>query len=422
MPTESDSLLERPDAPPPSSDGSGLPSHRGTGGDPSRYIDTIFSPAIDIYRELKPIRAGDVSSVDPCFFEQTIGKAERTLRQAIKVLTADELSQMPAAAAAAIREILAVLRQAERESIGFGDACLFYAEQPVLMTAGEAGWKAIKNQRPSELDGLAAHLDAMQSATKTDDAMRPTDFDGRLRYLTDALRRLYEKGTDRVHLAELGGRLVVDCDVPEQGAESLAKVFVRQFFAAGCLEYWQKPSRGLAMYGAEPTWCEFRILPAIRLVAATDNAQADVQTGSESAADLPKPTTVNAAALRPSDEAQVHSPAKKAKRSTNRGEGRLKLIAALTLHHQYADSGSLHLEPIGNNQLAELADVSRSTASQFFNKEFNKGEPGGYSRYRTCCRDTPSLVLSLQTLNQELSPHHFLCGDPSDGREGKGDE
>src|SRR5262249_18814112 len=38
------------------------------------------------------------------------------------------------------------------------------------------------------------------------------------------------------------------------------------------------------------------------------------------------------------------------KRSTERGEGRAKLIAALTKHHQYADGGCLNLEPIGNNE------------------------------------------------------------------------
>jgi hypothetical protein len=53
------------------------------------------------------------------------------------------------------------------------------------------------------------------------------------------------------------------------------------------------------------------------------------------------------------------------KRSTERGEGRAKLIAALTNHHQYADGSCLNLEFIGNNRLAEVAGVSPSTASKF---------------------------------------------------------
>jgi hypothetical protein len=47
------------------------------------------------------------------------------------------------------------------------------------------------------------------------------------------------------------------------------------------------------------------------------------------------------------------------KRSTERGEGRAKLIAALTKYHQYAEGGCLILEPIGNNELAKAAGVCK---------------------------------------------------------------
>ena len=63
------------------------------------------------------------------------------------------------------------------------------------------------------------------------------------------------------------------------------------------------------------------------------------------------------------------------KRSTERGEAHRKLLAALTAHHKYEDGGCLNLEPIGNNELARLAEVSKATASAFFNKEF-----GGHPR------------------------------------------
>src|SRR5262249_5272125 len=88
------------------------------------------------------------------------------------------------------------------------------------------------------------------------------------------------------------------------------------------------------------------------------------------------------------------------KRSTERGEGRAKLIAALTKHHQYADGGCLNPEPIGNNELARQAGVSDSTASAFFNNEFE-----GHTRYKALCRDLGRLVAALKLLNNEFSPH-----------------
>src|SRR5262249_24563124 len=75
------------------------------------------------------------------------------------------------------------------------------------------------------------------------------------------------------------------------------------------------------------------------------------------------------------------------KRSTERGEGRAKLIAALTQHHQYADGGCLNLEPIGNNELAKAAGVSPSTASVFFNDKFQ-----GHTKYKALCRTDGKLA------------------------------
>jgi hypothetical protein len=98
----------------------------------------------------------------------------------------------------------------------------------------------------------------------------------------------------------------------------------------------------------------------------------------------------------------------KTKRSTERGEGRAKLIAALTMHHKYADGGCLNLEPIGNNELARLAEVSDSTASAFFNKKFNAGQKGGHAKYRAACGDLSRLIKSLKALNHEFDPHHVL--------------
>lgn len=91
------------------------------------------------------------------------------------------------------------------------------------------------------------------------------------------------------------------------------------------------------------------------------------------------------------------------KRSTQRGEARAKLIAALTKHHHYADGGALHLEPIGNNELARLADVDISTASAFFEKQFN-----GHDLYKKQCTDAAKLAFALKLLNGEVAPHTVL--------------
>jgi hypothetical protein len=98
----------------------------------------------------------------------------------------------------------------------------------------------------------------------------------------------------------------------------------------------------------------------------------------------------------------------KAKRSTERGEGRAKLIAALIVHHKYADGSCLNLEFIANNDLARKAGVSVSTASAFFAKEFH-----GHDKYRALCGDKTRLVAALKLLNGDFAPHHLYGRSPS---------
>lgn len=96
------------------------------------------------------------------------------------------------------------------------------------------------------------------------------------------------------------------------------------------------------------------------------------------------------------------------KRSTQKGDAEDKLIAALTTHHEYLiDDRPLNQEPIGNNELARLAEVSTSTATAFFKKQF-----GGYRKYRTICRNMDSLLASLKLLNQAFSPYHLFGRNP----------
>jgi hypothetical protein len=98
---------------------------------------------------------------------------------------------------------------------------------------------------------------------------------------------------------------------------------------------------------------------------------------------------------------------KKGKQSTERGEARIKLIAALTEHHKYSNGSCLNLEPVGNNELARMSGVRNSTASEFFKKEF-----GSHARYRAFCRDRALLGNSLKLLNQEVAPWQLFGRKP----------
>jgi hypothetical protein len=112
------------------------------------------------------------------------------------------------------------------------------------------------------------------------------------------------------------------------------------------------------------------------------------------------------------DQGRLVANPTRTKRSTEKGEGQSKLIAALTKHHQYADDCCPNTEPIGVRALARLAEVDPSTASVFFNVKFNRGEKKGWSVYRVVCRDAGRLVDSLKALNDEFSPHDLYGRRP----------
>ncbi len=102
---------------------------------------------------------------------------------------------------------------------------------------------------------------------------------------------------------------------------------------------------------------------------------------------------------------------KRDKRSTTKGDARTKLISALALHHKYGQTGYLNLEPIGCNAIAELAKVSGSTASKFFERNF-----GGHSSYMAKCRDAKSLTAKLKLLYDEFADPSY-GGEPMQGDE-----
>jgi hypothetical protein len=99
---------------------------------------------------------------------------------------------------------------------------------------------------------------------------------------------------------------------------------------------------------------------------------------------------------------------KRPKRSTERGQAQLRIVATLTKHHNYSNGSCLNLEPMGNNELAREAEVSTSTASAFFTAKFK-----GYGKYRMVCRDPGKLAYSLKALNGEFSPYHLYGCRPA---------
>jgi len=116
------------------------------------------------------------------------------------------------------------------------------------------------------------------------------------------------------------------------------------------------------------------------------------------------PATITA----PSD--QVLSPdgnSARRKRSRPRGAARQLLVGKLNAHHHYDDGRSLNLEPIGNNAIASLVGIDKSTASDFFTKEF-----GSYDHYCRTCADPAALTAALRLLNGEVKPRNLYGRAP----------
>jgi len=108
---------------------------------------------------------------------------------------------------------------------------------------------------------------------------------------------------------------------------------------------------------------------------------------------------------------------KKPKRSTERGEGRAKLISALTEHHKYAEGGCLNWEPVGNNELAGIAGVVQSTASAFFKKEFES-----HTKYKQFCHREANLIAKLMSLNGETIPPELFNPLPDEHADAEPDD
>jgi hypothetical protein len=114
--------------------------------------------------------------------------------------------------------------------------------------------------------------------------------------------------------------------------------------------------------------------------------------------------------------------ATRAKKSTEKGEARAKIVGALTLHHKYKDGGCLNTEPIGVNELARLACVASGSVTRFFNNQFGGAEKDkGHTKYKVVCRDLGRLAESLKVLNAEFSPDELYGRNPP-GEGGRDDE
>jgi hypothetical protein len=108
------------------------------------------------------------------------------------------------------------------------------------------------------------------------------------------------------------------------------------------------------------------------------------------------------------------TPCTQRKRSTEKGEARTKIIAALTQHHHYDPGGHCeNLEPIGVNELARQAQVAPASVSAFFDKEFGGSDhKNGHRNYKVVCRNVGRLLDSLRVLNGDFSPDDLYGRQP----------
>jgi len=133
----------------------------------------------------------------------------------------------------------------------------------------------------------------------------------------------------------------------------------------------------------------------------------DIETLLRKPADTDATATDHGARNGPPEEDYAATVSTNSKRSTVKGEGREKCVAALTQHHQYQDGSCLNLEPINSNELARKADVAKSTASEFFKREFK-----GHTAYKRLCKNSSALATSLKSLNEGFAPWELYGSDP----------
>jgi hypothetical protein len=190
---------------------------------------------------------------------------------------------------------------------------------------------------------------------------------------------------------------------------------------------WQEDREFLDRYYWPP---ERRLEQATQLRGAASQLVEMLTTFPETAAGTRRPVSppgsrrVQPNNLEESQNAQVRP-----KRSTTKGEARVKTIAMFTAHHDYANGRCGNTAPIGVNELARKAQIAASSATTFFNKEFGREKESGSSEktdghllYKNTCRRSPSeLVTALKRLNNEYSPDPTYGSTPP-GEDGLPDD
>jgi hypothetical protein len=90
------------------------------------------------------------------------------------------------------------------------------------------------------------------------------------------------------------------------------------------------------------------------------------------------------------------------KKSSTPGDADEKILAALCTYHGYHDGGADNMEPIGGNELARQAGVSKGAVTGFWKRRFRKGaEDGSIKDYRIACRNG-TLTLKLAFWRGEI--------------------
>lgn len=98
----------------------------------------------------------------------------------------------------------------------------------------------------------------------------------------------------------------------------------------------------------------------------------------------------------------------KKKKPATAKDSQVKIVAALMKHHQYESDSCLKEEPIGVNQLADLAGPSSATVTRFFQSKFKNN---GYAGYKATCRNNASLVGFLKGLSGDINYDDLHLGN-----------
>ena len=112
------------------------------------------------------------------------------------------------------------------------------------------------------------------------------------------------------------------------------------------------------------------------------------------------------------------NPASGGKKSTEPGEARAKILAALGAHHDPQAGSCLEWEPLGVRQLADKEKVAPSSVTGFFTQEFgDENKKRGHARYKGACkRKDPELPRKLIELIGEPQCHDNYGTEPPAGR------